>query len=73
MIYREQHFWSPTLGLDAVRLSIGDGRGGEFFVIVPREDAGKRWRERREQLLDALGEAIERGDEPGEVRYEDAA
>lgn len=68
MSFREHRYWSPTLGLDAVRLSMAGQRGSEFFVVVPKDDSRKRWRERREELLDALAEAIERGDEPGEVK-----
>jgi hypothetical protein len=64
--YREMLFWSPLLGSQAARLSMTDARGREFFAIVARE-SGKVWRERREDVLLAIEDAIARGDQPGEV------
>lgn len=65
--YRELRFYDGANDRQAVRLSVSDGRTGEFFMILPRE-SGRRWRERRSAALDAISEAIETGCEPGEVR-----
>lgn len=72
MIYSENRLWSPTLGVDAVRLSMVDGHNVEFFKVVPVEIVrdGRRlgWREWRNEVLDEIAAAIKRGDEPGEVQ-----
>ena len=65
--YREFRFFSAELDSQAARLSMTDGRGREYFAIVPAA-RGKAWRLRKEAALDALDEAIARGGEPGEVR-----
>ena len=65
-VYREMRFWSPVLGCDAARLSMVDERGGEFWRVVP-VSGGKAWREARDRALDAIEDAVARGDEPGEV------
>ena len=79
--YHEYRYWSPTLGGDAVRLSMVDKRGGEFYRIIlvssgfVRDDDGKRvsrYRVERDRALDAIEDAVRRsdqhgGDEPGEV------
>lgn len=65
--YRSFRFYSPDLDSEAVRLSMADGLGREYFVIVPAA-SGWRWRECRDVALDAIEGAIEAGDEPGEVR-----
>ena len=65
--YRELHFWSVVLDSDAVRLSMADSHGREYFTIVPRETAMK-YRELKERALAAIDAAISKGDEPGEVR-----
>lgn len=65
--FREFAFYSPFLDSEAVRLSVYDQRGSEFFMIVPMED-GKAWRKRRDEALGIIGEAIDAGLQPGEVR-----
>lgn len=62
----EYFFWSPILGEDAVRFSVFNAHGGEYFAIVPII-AGKKLREEREHWGLRLFEAIESGKEPGEV------
>jgi hypothetical protein len=64
--YRAFHFYSPLMGCEAVRLSMVDARGGEFYRIVPRSD-GKAWRDVRDRELDLIEDAIAGGAEPGEV------
>lgn len=74
--YREFKFWSPLLGGDAVRLSIADTRGGEFFAVIAVEHGtafgadGNRvpkYRVDRDAALDAIEAAIVARREPGEV------
>ncbi len=52
---------------EVARLSMTDGRGGEYWreIAVGRAAA---YREAREQALDAIEDAMARGDGPGEVR-----
>lgn len=60
--------WSPTLGCEATRISTADSLGQEYFAILPRTE-GRAWREARQQAVEALAEAMERGLTPGEVRW----
>ena len=63
-------------GGKAVRLSVADERGQEYFMIVPKPDRG--WLDRdgvageRSRCLDMIAEAIESGLPPGEVRLVNA-
>ncbi len=66
--YREFRFYSSELDAEAVRFSIADSDGQEYFAIVPAVAPGKRWREWRDQVLDRIDEAMVAGDPPGEVR-----
>lgn len=63
--YREMRYHSIIHDREMARLSMADAHGAEFFAIV--ETVGKRWRDRREVVLDQIADAIERGDRPGEV------
>lgn len=65
--YSAYRFWSPLLGADAVRFSMVGERNAEYFAIVPGGE-GRVYRENRDRALDAIEDAIARGDEPGEVR-----
>lgn len=65
-VWQQLRFWSPTLGTDAVRLSVVDDRGGEFYRIIPAV-VGRKYREERDRVLDELEDAIASGAEPGEV------
>jgi hypothetical protein len=64
--YRSMYFWSPITGDYAVRLSMWDRRGAEYFAIVPRVD-GKAWKDIRIAALTAIQEAIDEGREPGPI------
>lgn len=64
--FHEARAYSPIHDAEMVRLSLYDTRGGEFFALVP-SNRGTKWRERRNAILDAIDDAIMRGDPPGEV------
>lgn len=66
--YREFRFYSSTLDADAVRLSLADDQGREYYAIVPVSAPGKSWREQREATLNAIDDAIAEGKQPGEVK-----
>lgn len=66
MTVNEYAHWNVLMDCNAVRLSVFDDRGAEFFMLLERDKP--RWRDRRREALDAIGEAIEIGCEPGEVR-----
>lgn len=46
------------------RVMVGDAHGREYYCFI--ED-GRGYRDRRDSVLEAIEEAIARGDEPGEV------
>jgi hypothetical protein len=76
MRWREYKYWSIVHGRTVARISTFDPRGGELWVWVDATDGkvnGKTYRERRENALDMLHEALALGLEPGEVRLVDAA
>lgn len=64
---REYRFWSPLLGEEALRLSVYNQHGHEYFAIVPAED-GKKLRELRQTWGERFYDAITSGQDPGEVR-----
>jgi hypothetical protein len=66
--YRAWRFWSPTLGVEAVRLSMVDEHGAEFYMIVPADRGAREWRQERDRALDVIADAIDAGAQPGEVR-----
>lgn len=66
-LYREFRFFSAALDADAVRLSMTDDRGQEYYAIVEAA-VGRRWRERREAALARIEDAIALGYAPGEIR-----
>lgn len=61
----EYFFWSPTLGTDAVRFSVSDAHGQEYFSVQP---LGKSLRAMREAVGLRIHEAMEAGAQPGEIR-----
>lgn len=69
--YFAHRYWSPTLGMPAVRLSMADDHGGEFWRIIPVDGSSAKYREDRDAALDAIEDAIARGDDPGEVLQPD--
>ena len=62
--FKEVRYWSINRGCDVVRVMGADQHGREYWCEV---EAGRGYRDRREVVLEAIREAIERGDEPGEV------
>ncbi len=68
--YREFRFYSSELDAEAVRFSIANEDGQEYFAIVPVVAPGKRRREWRDQVLDRIDEAMMAGDPPGEVTWQ---
>jgi hypothetical protein len=66
MRFGEYRFFSLILDAPAVRLSIWDANGQEFFAIV-EEPARPGYRKLRRNTLDLIADAIEDGREPGEV------
>lgn len=71
-VFHEYTFYSPMLDAEAVRLSTVNARNHEFFMILPRFDPqdARKWRDRREEALGYLQQAIRDGLEPGEVEVE---
>lgn len=65
---REYFFWSPLLGEDAVRFSVFDNHGHEFWAISPMIPAGKSLRELRQHWAERIFDAMESGQDPGEVK-----
>ncbi len=71
--YIEYRFYSPGADCVSARISIS-GKGREYFAIIRADEVGSRYRKRRQKACEAIAEAIERGDEPGEVELDhDAA
>lgn len=66
MIYAEFTQYSPVQDADITRISTCDDRGSEFFCLVTRA-RGKSWRAIRETALLELEDAMNRGDQPGEI------
>ena len=65
-VYREYRFFSPMDDAESVRLSMADAQGREFYTII-EAGYGKRWRERRNDALETIEQAIEAGRPPGEI------
>ena len=61
----ELQYWSPTLGCDAVRLSVAGDDGQEFFIITEML-TGRAYREMRQRAFVLLCEAIDSGQAPGQ-------
>lgn len=64
---KEYRYWSPILGDEALRISYYNARGHEYFVIVSAAD-GKALRELRQRAAERFYDAIQSGQEPGEVQ-----
>lgn len=64
----EYLFWSPMLGTDAVRFSVFNTHGGEYFAIVPLDGKGSTLREARQHWAERFFDVIESGADPGEVK-----
>ena len=83
--YQRVKIYSPLHDCYVVRVSMCDDRGGEFFVNIPDDRGFKALRETINGIelpmqhgeirfipgaLDAIMDAIERGDDPGEVKFD---
>ncbi len=66
MKFGEYFFWSPILGVDAVRLSLWDQHGQEFWKVLACP-SGRGYRALRQKTLSLLADAIDDGRAPGEV------
>ena len=64
--FSEFRFYSPILDAEAIRISMVNARNAEFFMIIKADD-GRRYREKRDEALSMIEEAIEAGLEPGQV------
>lgn len=63
---REYRFWSPLTGGEALRISCYNQHGHEYFMIVSAEN-GKALRELRQLAAERFYDAIQSGQDPGEV------
>lgn len=66
--YQQVRFYDPFTDSDAVRLSVFDDRGDEYWSKLLRTKSGRATREAREEALAAIEMAIDQGLTPGEVR-----
>lgn len=66
-VYQATRFWSPTTGDWCWRVSMPDAHCRELFVIID-DGTGQQRRARKAAAIEAIQAAIERGDQPGEVR-----
>jgi hypothetical protein len=62
--WHERVYWSVSHDAEVSRLSGFDDHAREHWMIV---EAGKGYRDRREEALLKIQDAIEAGHEPGEV------
>ena len=70
-VYSEFSFYSPIYDAECFRISVSDGRTGEFFAIIKNPGLGRSLREARARALNAIEAAIEAGLNPGEVEVND--
>ena len=64
----ERRYYSTQHDAMMVRLSMVDERGQESYAVVPgKVRHPKKWTELRDEALDAIEDAIEAGQLPGEV------
>jgi hypothetical protein len=66
--YSEFSFYSPVLDSECLRISVSDGRTGEYFAIVPKPSQGKSLSKAREDALNAIEAYMDSGYPPGEVK-----
>ena len=66
-VYQQLRSWSPTRGGYVWRISMPDAHFKELYMIID-DGSGKERRARRAAALEAIQAAVERGDDPGEVR-----
>lgn len=63
--YQIIRYYSAATDREMARISMFDERGSEFWTEVLH--GGKEWRKKRDEAVELLANAIEAGDEPGEV------
>jgi hypothetical protein len=68
----EMKWYDPVNDRDSIRVS-GHSGHGVYWVSQPLTLPGKSRRAQRTHLLYLIEQAIERGDEPGEVAYAEPA
>jgi hypothetical protein len=68
--FSEYSFYSILLDSDALRISVSDGRTGEYFAIVPKPSSGKSLSKVRETTLNAIEAYMDAGYPPGEVKVD---
>lgn len=68
-VYQELTSYCPIRDAEVTRLSTVNARGHEYFAIIPR-DRPRQWRKVRENVLQALEDAISAGAQPGEFNIE---
>lgn len=67
--YQALRLYSITAGCEILRVSMCDERGGEFFVQINADMGAKALRQKKDEALDVIMDAMERGDEPGQVNF----
>lgn len=63
----EFRFWSPTLGVDAARISMVGAQNQEYFAIIEADVPGSVYRWRRSVTRAIIEDAIRRQCPPGNV------
>lgn len=71
--YVEFRSYSPEMDCMTARISIAGPQAREYFALIRADEAGPRYRKRRQKACEEIAEAIERGDEPGEVAIDHGA
>lgn len=64
-VVTERHFYCPLRDADVVRLSVFNAHGHEFWTVIA--EGGRDYRKRRQEALELITEARDRGLEPGRV------
>jgi hypothetical protein len=68
--YSEFRSYSPIYDSEISRISLGDGRGGEWFIVIPIPTASRDYRDSRERALDMLYRAYDLGRLPADLTSE---
>jgi hypothetical protein len=65
--YREFRSYSVKHGCEVAWIGVSEPGKQPHFTIIPNP-GGKGWRDRKNDALHQLTQAIERGEEPGEIQ-----
>ncbi len=68
MIFQEFTTYLALYDGYVTRLSTANERGHEYFCLLLKPRNAKGWRLTRDDALEQLSDAIDRGAEPGEIR-----